>query len=53
MNLSRERGEDFHLVLTRYGLERLLYRRAESPHASEFVLKGPANAPEYLLRIVY
>ena len=26
MNLSRERGEEFQLVLTRYGLERLLYR---------------------------
>lgn len=42
MNLSRERGEDFQLVLTRYGLERLLYRLAQSPHASEFVLKGAA-----------
>lgn len=40
MNLSRERGEDFQLVLTRYGLERLLYRLAKSPHAKEFVLKG-------------
>ena len=26
LNLSRERGEDFQLVLTWYGLERLLYR---------------------------
>ena len=42
MNLSRERGEDFQLVLTRYGLERLLYRLAQSTHASEFVLKGAA-----------
>jgi hypothetical protein len=30
MNLSRERGEDFQLVVTRYGLERLLYRLAQS-----------------------
>jgi predicted nucleotidyltransferase component of viral defense system len=42
MNLSRERGEEFQLVLTRYGLERLLYRLAQSPHAWEFVLKGAA-----------
>ncbi len=42
MNLSRERGEDFQLVLTRYGLERLLFRLAQSSHASEFVLKGAA-----------
>jgi hypothetical protein len=26
ITLSRERGEEFQLVLTRYGLERLLYR---------------------------
>lgn len=42
MNLSRERGEDFQLVLTRYGLERLLYRLTQSPHAAQFVLKGAA-----------
>jgi hypothetical protein len=42
MNLARECREDFQLVLTRYGLERLLYRLAQSPHASEFVLKGAA-----------
>jgi predicted nucleotidyltransferase component of viral defense system len=42
MNLSRDRGEEFQLVLTRYGLERLLYRLAQSPHAGQFVLKGAA-----------
>jgi len=42
MNLSRERGEEFQLVLTHYGLERLLYRLAQSPHAGQFVLKGAA-----------
>lgn len=39
-NLARERGEDFQLVLTRYGLERLLYRLGRSSHRAEFVLKG-------------
>jgi hypothetical protein len=38
--LARERGEDFQLLLTRYGLERLLYRLSESPHRDRFVLKG-------------
>lgn len=42
MNLSRQRGEDFQLILTRYGLERLLYRLTQSPHAGQFVLKGAA-----------
>ena len=32
--------EDFNLVLTRYGLERLLYRLSISEHAPNFLLKG-------------
>ncbi len=40
LNLSRERNEVFNLVLTRYALERFLYRLAQSGHAKEFVLKG-------------
>lgn len=39
---SRERGEDFQLVLTRYANERLLFRLASSKHAERFVLKGAA-----------
>lgn len=42
MNLSRERNEEFQFVLTRYGLERLLYRLSVSPHAGQFILKGAA-----------
>ena len=34
------RKEDFGLVLTRYGLERFLYRLSVSPHRDSFVLKG-------------
>lgn len=40
LNLARERGEDFQLILTRYGLERLLYRLGESEYRDLFVLKG-------------
>ena len=40
MNLSRARGEDFQFVLTRYALERLLYRLSQSEHRDVFVLKG-------------
>jgi len=32
--------EDFNLLLTRFGLERLLYRLSISPHADRFLLKG-------------
>ena len=39
-NLSRERGEDFQLVLTNYVIERLLYRISRSEYAERFVLKG-------------
>jgi predicted nucleotidyltransferase component of viral defense system len=40
LNLARERGEDFGLVLVRYATERLLYRLGRSPHADTFVVKG-------------
>jgi predicted nucleotidyltransferase component of viral defense system len=40
LNLATERKEDFGLVLTRYGLERFLYRLSISPHRDGFVLKG-------------
>lgn len=33
-------GVDPNLVLTRYGIERFLYRLSRSPHAERFVLKG-------------
>jgi hypothetical protein len=39
-NRADARNEDYNLLLTRYGLERLLYRLSISPHASNFVLKG-------------
>ena len=38
--LAREQGEDFQLLLTRYGLERLLYRLGKSAYRDRFILKG-------------
>jgi hypothetical protein len=32
--------EEHQLVLIRYGIERLLFRLSQSPHAGEFVVKG-------------
>ncbi len=40
LNQARDKGEDFNLVLTRYALERLLYRLARSQYVNRFVLKG-------------
>jgi hypothetical protein len=40
LNLARERKEDFGLLLTKYALERVLYRISQSPHRDLFVLKG-------------
>ena len=37
---AKRDGEDFQYVLTRYALERLLYRLSKSAHAENFVLKG-------------
>jgi hypothetical protein len=39
-DLARKQHEDFQLVLTRYAIERLLYRLTRTAHATEFVLKG-------------
>jgi predicted nucleotidyltransferase component of viral defense system len=40
LEISRQHNEDFQFVLMRYGLERLLYRLANSRFADKFVLKG-------------
>ena len=40
LNLARARKEDFALLLTKYALERVLYRISQSPHRDLFVLKG-------------
>ena len=39
-NLAREQQANFQRVLTRYALERLLFRLSVSPHKELFVLKG-------------
>jgi predicted nucleotidyltransferase component of viral defense system len=40
LNFSNSTGEDFGLILTRYGVERLLYRLSQSKYHDQFVLKG-------------
>ncbi len=40
LNLAKSRGENFDLVLTHYGLERLLYRLSRSRFSDQFILKG-------------
>jgi hypothetical protein len=40
LNRARETKQDFNLVLTRYAIERLLYRISISNHADQFLLKG-------------
>lgn len=40
LNISREKGEDFNLILVRYSAERLLYRISVSEYANDFILKG-------------
>ena len=40
LNLGHERKEDFGLILTKYALERVLYRISHSNHHKIFVLKG-------------
>lgn len=40
LNKAKESGLDYNLLLTRYALERMLYRLSRSPHADQFLLKG-------------
>ncbi|MEY3901195.1 MAG: hypothetical protein RL189_501, partial [Pseudomonadota bacterium] len=40
LNHARETRQDFNLILTRYAIERLLYRISISPYAGQFLLKG-------------
>ena len=40
LNLARTRNEDFGLLLTKYALERILYRISQSKYRTVFVLKG-------------
>jgi Nucleotidyl transferase AbiEii toxin, Type IV TA system len=40
LNLAKQRGDDYNLLLNRFALERLLCRVAASAHADRFLLKG-------------
>jgi len=40
LNRAKERGEDFNLLLTRYGIERFLYRLSQLPVREVLLLKG-------------
>jgi hypothetical protein len=39
-NLAQRRNDDFGLILTKYGLERILFRLGNSKHRAVLVLKG-------------
>lgn len=40
LNRARAQGEDYQVLLTRYVLERFLYRLSRSPYQDRFVVKG-------------
>ena len=42
-NYSRETKQEFNQVLTRYAIERFLYRIGVSPYAEQFMLKPQQN----------
>jgi len=47
-NVARETGTDFQILLSRYVLERLLYRLSVSSHRDRFILKGALLLPLWL-----
>lgn len=40
LNIAREQKIEFQLILTRFALERFLYRLSKSKYSNDFVLKG-------------
>jgi predicted nucleotidyltransferase component of viral defense system len=40
LNIAREQKIEFQLILTRFALERFLYRLSQSKYTNDFVLKG-------------
>jgi Nucleotidyl transferase AbiEii toxin, Type IV TA system len=40
LTLAKQRGDNYHLLLNRFGMERLLARVSTSAHADRFLLKG-------------
>jgi hypothetical protein len=40
LNRAKTNREDFNLLLSRYSMERFLYRLSVSPHNEQFILKG-------------
>lgn len=40
LTIAKQRGDDYNLLINRFGMERLLARVSASPHADRFLLKG-------------
>jgi hypothetical protein len=40
LNYAKKHEENFNLLLSRYAMERFLYRLSKSEHSEKFVLKG-------------
>lgn len=40
LNISRDQGKDYQLLITRFVLERLLFRLGRSEYKDQFILKG-------------
>lgn len=48
LNLAREQGRGFDILLVRFALERLLFRLSKSPHRHNYVLKGGMLVTQWL-----
>ncbi len=53
LNHARRSGEDFNLLLARYGVERFLYRLSISTHSEAFIRKSRAeNVPDSISEVM-
>ncbi len=51
-NLSRDRHQDFGLVLNQYAIERLLVRLCQSPYAQQFTLKDAQLIAQWMETLI-
>ena len=53
LTLARQRKQPFQVLLTRYVLERLLYRLSTTAHRDRFVLKGAMLLTSWFLSLIH
>lgn len=49
LHVMTENGQDYNVLLTRYAIERLLYRLAAFRYRTQFILRGAGSSSHHLV----